>query len=139
MYTSNCVLCCAKSFKSCLTPCSPMDCSLPDSSVHVILQARLLEWVATTSSRGSSQPRNQNPPLLCLLHWQVGSLPLVPPGKPPYMHIYVCVCVCVCVYLYIYDIINNWLIYITLDVMYIFNPQFLPFLIHQISSEKSPV
>ena len=42
-------------------------------------------------------------------------------------------------YLYIYDIINNWLIYITLDVMYIFNPQFLPFLIHQISSEKSPV
>ena len=36
------------------------------------------------SSRGSSRPRDQtNPCLLCLLHWQVGSLPLVPPGKHP--------------------------------------------------------
>ena len=37
---------------------SPMDCSLPASSVHGILQARLLEWVAMPSSRGSSQPRD---------------------------------------------------------------------------------
>ena len=36
-----------------------MDCSLPDSSVHGILQARILEWVALSSSRGSSQPRAQ--------------------------------------------------------------------------------
>ena len=35
-----------------------MDCSLPSSSVHRILQARILEWVATPSSRGYSQPRN---------------------------------------------------------------------------------
>ena len=36
----------------------PMDCCLPGSSVHGILQARVLEWVAMPSSRGSSQPRN---------------------------------------------------------------------------------
>ena len=36
-----------------------MDCSLPGSSVHGILQARILEWVAFPSSRGSSQPRDQ--------------------------------------------------------------------------------
>ena len=36
----------------------PMDCSLPGSSVHEILQARTLEWVAMPSSRGSSQPRD---------------------------------------------------------------------------------
>ena len=37
----------------CLTLCDPMDCSLPGSSVHGILQARILEWVAISSSRGS--------------------------------------------------------------------------------------
>ena len=36
-----------------------MDCSPPDSSIHGILQARILEWVAISSSRGSSQPRDQ--------------------------------------------------------------------------------
>ena len=45
--------------QSCPTLCDPMDCSLPASSVHGILQARILEWVAMTFSRGSSQPRNQ--------------------------------------------------------------------------------
>ena len=39
--------------------CDPMDCSLPDSSVHGILQARTLEWVAISSSRGSSRPRGR--------------------------------------------------------------------------------
>ena len=39
--------------------CSPMGCSPPDSSVHGILQARILEWVAMASSRGSSQLRDQ--------------------------------------------------------------------------------
>ena len=43
--------------QSCLTLCDPMDCSPPGSSVHEILQARILEWVAMPSSRGSSQPR----------------------------------------------------------------------------------
>ena len=44
--------------QSCLTLCDPMDCSLPASSVRGDLQARILEWVAYPSSRGSSQPRN---------------------------------------------------------------------------------
>ena len=46
----------AQSLQSCLTLCDPMDCSPPGSSVHGILQARILEWVAMPSSRGSSQP-----------------------------------------------------------------------------------
>ena len=45
--------------QSCPTLCNPIDCSLLGPSVHEILQARILEWVATSSSRGSSQPRNQ--------------------------------------------------------------------------------
>ena len=44
--------------RSCLALCDPMDCSLPGSSVHGILQARILEWVAMPFSRGSSWPRN---------------------------------------------------------------------------------
>ena len=47
---------CAKSLHSCPTPYDPMDCSLPGSSVHGILQSRILEWVAMPSSRGSSDP-----------------------------------------------------------------------------------
>ena len=39
--------------------CDPMECSLPGSSVHGISQARLLEWVAISSSNGSSRPRDQ--------------------------------------------------------------------------------
>ena len=39
--------------------CNPVDCSLPGSSLHGILQARTLEWVATSFSRGSSQPRDR--------------------------------------------------------------------------------
>ena len=43
--------------QSCLTLCDPKDCSLPSSSVHGILQARVLEWVAISFSRRSSRPR----------------------------------------------------------------------------------
>ena len=42
-----------------LTLCDPMDCSLLGSSVHGIFQARVLEWVAISFSRGSSQPRDR--------------------------------------------------------------------------------
>ena len=47
---------CAQSY---LILCDPMDCSPSGSSVHGIFQARILEWVAISSSRGSSQPRDQ--------------------------------------------------------------------------------
>ena len=40
----------AKSLQWCLTPCNPMDCRLPGSSVHGILQARILKWVANPFS-----------------------------------------------------------------------------------------
>ena len=45
--------------QSCPTVCNPMDCSPPGSCVHEIFQARILEWVAISFSRGSSQPRDQ--------------------------------------------------------------------------------
>ena len=45
--------------QSCPTLCDPMDSSPPGSSVHGILQARILEWVAISFSRGSSQPRDR--------------------------------------------------------------------------------
>ena len=43
----------------CLTLCDPMDCSPPGFSFHRILQARVLEWVAISFSRGSSRPRDR--------------------------------------------------------------------------------
>ena len=43
----------------CWTLYNPIDCSSPGSSVHGILQASILEWVAMPSSRGSSQPKDQ--------------------------------------------------------------------------------
>ena len=49
----------AKSLQSYSTLCDPVDCSLPGPSVHEILQARILEWVATPSSTGSSSPTDQ--------------------------------------------------------------------------------
>ena len=49
---------CAKSLQSSLTLRDPMDCSPSGSFVHWILQARILEWVAISFSRGSFRPRN---------------------------------------------------------------------------------
>ena len=63
-----------------LTLCDPVDCSPPGSSVHGILQARMLERVAMPSSRGSSHPRDGT----CISHVSlIGRqlLPLAPPGK----------------------------------------------------------
>ena len=50
---------CAKSLQLCPTLCDPIDCTPPGSSVHGILQARILEWVAMPSSKGASQPRDR--------------------------------------------------------------------------------
>ena len=71
----------SKSLQSCLTVCDPVGYSPPCSSVHGILQVRILELVAMPLSRESSQPRNWIPHLLCLLHWQADCLPQMPPGK----------------------------------------------------------
>ena len=76
---------CAWSLQSCPIQCIPMDCSPPGFSVHGILQARILEWVVLSSSRRSSWPRGQTfiPSLLCVLNWQMGSIPPESPGKHP--------------------------------------------------------
>ena len=80
-----------------------MDCSLPGSSIHGILQARILEWVGIPFSRGSSQPKNwtQNSSISCIAgrfftHWaiwevkSIGNDPLkriilvnIPKPQPP--------------------------------------------------------
>ena len=61
-----------------------MDYSPPGSSAHGILQARTLEWVAISSSRGSSRPRDRTRLLSRLLHCQAGPSPLALPssGRP---------------------------------------------------------
>ena len=59
--------------KLCPTFCDPRDCSLPESSVHGILQARILEQVSISFSRGSSRSRDQKVPLQSLLFtWEPG-------------------------------------------------------------------
>ena len=72
---------CAKSLQLCLTLCDPMDCNPPGCSVHGILQTRILEWLAMLSL-GILPNRGSNPSFIPFPHWQVGSLPLAPPGKP---------------------------------------------------------
>ena len=63
-----CVHC--KSLQSCPTLCHPLDCSPPDSSVHGILQTRILEWVIMSSSRGFTGPRDQTHATYAFLHGQ---------------------------------------------------------------------
>ena len=69
-------------FQSCLTLCDSVDCSPPGSSIHGIFQARILKWVAVSSSRRSSPTQGLNLHLLHLLHWQANSLPLSHQGSP---------------------------------------------------------
>ena len=59
-----------------------MDCSPPGSSVHGILQARILEWVAMLSPEDLHLFQGLTPCLLDLLHWQANSLPLARLGIP---------------------------------------------------------
>ena len=70
----------------------PKDCSPPGSSVHGILQARILEWVPISFSRGSSPPSDQiRISLLHLLHWQADCLPLSHQGSPDlFSQVYKC-------------------------------------------------
>ena len=64
--------------QSCQTVCNPMGCSPPGSSVHGIFQARILEWITISYSRGSSQPRDQtmSPTFVGIF------FTTEPPGKP---------------------------------------------------------
>ena len=68
----------AQSLQSCPTLSDPMDCSPPGSSVPGISQARVLEWVAISFSRGSSQPRDPTQ-VSCIAG---GFFTTEPPGKP---------------------------------------------------------
>ena len=106
-----------------------MDCSLPGSSVHVIFQARILEWVAISSFKGFSWPRDWTQvsrtaskfftvwasreaskwanlgliSIFTLAYSLSLSLSLsIYIYIYIYMYVYICVCVCVCVYIYIY-------------------------------------
>ena len=65
--------------QSCLTLCHSMDCSPPCSSVHGILQVRILEWVAIPFSGDLPDPRIK----LMSLALHTDSVPSEPPGKPP--------------------------------------------------------
>ena len=71
--------CCCWVAPSCLTLYKPINCNPPDSSVHGISQARILEWVAVSFSRESSHPQVSNSHLF---YWQVDSLPLSHLGSP---------------------------------------------------------
>ena len=74
----------AKLLQSCLTLWGPMDCCLPGSSVHGILQARILKWVAMSSSGGSFPPRGRNC-ISCSSCIAGGFFTTEPPGKPLYV------------------------------------------------------
>ena len=71
------ISCCCLVVQSCLTLCDPVDYSPPGSSVHGILQARILEWAAIPFSRGSSQTRDQTW-VFCIAG---GLFTIWPPGK----------------------------------------------------------
>ena len=72
-----CVCVCAQ---SCPNLCDPMDYILPGSSVHGVSQARILQWVAMPSCRGSSWPRNRTQ--VSSISWLAGGFFItVPPGK----------------------------------------------------------
>ena len=78
--------------QSCLTLWDAMDCSPPGFSVHGILQARILEWVAMLSSRASSQPRDQTQ-VSCIadgsftvLGTKEAPMGLTCPQRPPNVH-----------------------------------------------------
>ena len=65
----------------CLTLCGPVDCSPSGTFAHGVFQARILEQLAISYSRESSWPRDHSS-ISYLLHEQVDSLPLPPPGEP---------------------------------------------------------
>ena len=71
----------AKSLQSCPTLCDPMDCSPSGSSVHGDSPGKNTGVDCRALLPGIFPTQGSNLSLSCLLHWQAGSLPLVPPGK----------------------------------------------------------
>ena len=71
----------------CLTLCDPLGCILPGSSAHGVSQARILEWIAISSAKGSSRPRIK-PASLASPALQTDSLSTEPAGKPKEFVIY---------------------------------------------------
>ena len=97
----NCIVSmCAQSPQSSPTLCNSVDCSSPGSSVHGILQARILKWVAIPFSRWSYRPRDQT-----RVSCTAGGFFTTEPSGKPYLHcsnlrsgnLHTGVCVCVCV------------------------------------------
>ena len=123
--------CCCLVAKFCLTLCDPMDCSLPGSPVHGILQTRILEWVTIPFSRRSSLPRDQTC-IFCI----AGVFFTTEPGKPThiftniydiyiYKNINICY-ICVCMHTYV-DMSLSFLKYIY--ILYIYKYIYLYFYI----------
>ena len=112
LYVCVCVCVCvcvhAKSLQSCLTLCHPMHRSPSGFSVHRILQARILEWVAIPSPGDLPNPWGIEPMSLMSPVLAGSSLLLAPLGS----HIYTCICVCVCVYIFIYTHLHFDLLYL---------------------------
>ena len=74
--------------QSCPTLCDPMNNTPPRSSVHGVFQARILEWVATSYFRGTSQPRDRTPGFS--VSCTAGRFfTTEPPGKPPNYNIFI--------------------------------------------------
>ena len=80
-----CVCACVLVAQLCPTLCDPMDCRLPGSSVHEILQARILEWVAIPFSSRCSWPRDW---ILSLLHCRQILYHLSHQGRPRLYYLY---------------------------------------------------
>ena len=72
----------AKLFQLCPTLCDPMDCSPPGSSCQWDSPGKNTEVGCRVLLQGIFLTQESNPCLLCHLHWQAGSLPLAPLGKP---------------------------------------------------------
>ena len=104
----------------CLTLCDPMECFLPGSSVHGIIQARILEWVAIPLSRGSSRPRDWTQ-VYCIAG---GFFSLSHQGSPLLcMCVCVCVCVmCVCMYVCMYVCVYIYIYMYTSHLFLIYSP-----------------
>ena len=95
-------LCVCSVTHSCLTLCDPLDCVTHQAPLSMEFSRRDAGVGSNFLLQGIFPTQGSNPHLLHLLHWQAGSLPLVPTGKRLYICLYVCMHICVYIYIYIY-------------------------------------